>query len=457
MTTINNGMRNSDIQNGIDHLFSSILFAQSSINKIKPADEDKKEILSQKLKEFSKNRGRDVVYSYLSSGRGHGPFTELIDGSVKYDLIGGIGINLMGHSHPIIVKSILEAATSDTLMCGNLMPYQESSELSEIMVKSVSKSRLKHFWFTCSGSMANDTALKLIWQKKFPAKKIIAFKNNFAGRSVATQEITENPDYRQDMPQYLDVEFAPHFDQKNPKDSLSKTLSELENIWNKSPGSYAAITFEIIQGEGGFIFGNKEFYKGICEWAKSKNIFVWVDEVQSFARTQELFAYQMMELDQYVDMVVVGKALQACGLLYTEELNPKPGLIAGTFHGSIPSLKAAKNIVQFLTNGHFYGPEGRMAKIEQKFLTKLNHLATTTCKGKINFSCGVGTMIAFEVGDATKDITMKFLKKLLDNGVVAFTAGKKPVRVRLLLPITLTDEHIDEIFSIIEKTALETI
>jgi 4-aminobutyrate aminotransferase-like enzyme len=52
---------------------------------------------------------------------------------------------------------------------------------------------------------------------------------------------------------------------------------------------------------------------------------------------------------------------------------------------------------------------------------------------------------------------MKFLKKLLENGVVAFSAGKKPMRVRMLLPITLTDEHIDEIFSLIEKTVLETI
>ncbi|MFZ4712813.1 MAG: aminotransferase class III-fold pyridoxal phosphate-dependent enzyme [Bacteriovoracaceae bacterium] len=457
MITPTNGMRNSDIQNGIDHLFSSILFAQSSFNKIKEPDDDKKELLDQRIKSFNKARGRDVVYQYLSSGRGHGPFTELIDGSVKYDLIGGIGINLLGHSHPIIVKSILEAATSDTLMCGNLMPYQDSLELSETLIASVKNSHLKHFWFTCSGSMANDTALKLIWQKKAPASKIIAFSNNFAGRSVATQEITENPDYRQDMPHFIDVEFAPHFNQKNPASSLSNTLNALEAIWNKDPNNYAAITFEIIQGEGGFIFGTPEFYQGICQWAKSKKIFVWVDEVQSFARTQELFAFQMMKLDQYIDVVVVGKALQACGLLYTEELNPKPGLIAGTFHGSIPSLKAANATVKFLTSGSFYGPEGRMAQLEKKFLSKINQLAETSCKGKISFSCAVGTMIAFELGDASKEVTMKFLKKLLENGVVAFSAGKKPMRVRMLIPITLTDEHINEIFSIVEKTILETV
>lgn len=457
MNSTQSGMINKDIQNGIDHLFSSILFAQSQFNQIKGPDSDKKEALEKRIKEFNQMRGRDIVYSYLSSGRGHGPFTELVDGSVKYDLIGGIGINLLGHSHPVIVKSTLEAATVDTMMCGNLMPYQESVDLSEMLLNQVKNSNLKHFWFTCSGSMANDTALKLIWQKKAPAYKIIAFSNNFAGRSVATQEVTENPDYRQDMPHLIDVEFVPHFDQKNPSTSLATTLKALEEVWNKAPNQYAALSFEVIQGEGGFIFGTKEFYQGVCEWAKKKGLYVWVDEVQSFARTRELFAFQMMELDKYVDMVVVGKALQACGLLYTNELNPKPGLVAGTFHGSIPALKAANNIVRFLTSGAFYGAQGRMANLENSFLSKLQKLAEGSCKGKINFYCGTGTMLAFEVGDATKDITNKFLKKLMENGVIAFSAGKKVVRVRMLIPITLTESHIDEIFTIIEKTVLETI
>jgi 4-aminobutyrate aminotransferase-like enzyme len=457
MTTQNSGIYNQDIQNCIDQLFSSILFNQSKFDKISAADPSKVELQNSIIKEFQSLRGRDLVYNYISSGRGHGPFTELVDGSVKYDLIGGIGINLLGHSHPLLVKAALESATVDSMMCGNLMPYQESFELSKIILDQVKNSRLKHYWLTCSGSMANDTALKLIWQKKNPAYKIIAFKNNFAGRSVATQEITENEDYRQGMPHFIDVEYVPHFDQNNPEASLNNTLKSLEEVWKKSPNQFSAITFEIVQGEGGFIFGNKEFYKGVCEWAKSKGIYIWVDEVQTFARTRKLFAFQMMELDSYVDIVVVGKSLQSCGLLYTDELNPKPGLIAGTFHGSIPSLKAAKSVIKFLTEGNFYGDEGRMAHLEKQFLNHLKRLAETSCKGKINFYCGVGTMIAFEVGDASKEVTMKFLKKLLENGIVAFNAGKKPVRVRLLIPVTLTDHHINEIFSIIEKTVLETI
>jgi len=60
------------------------------------------------------------------------------------------------------------------------------------------------------------------------------------------------------------------------------------------------------------------------------------------------------------------------------------------------------------------------------------------------------------VGTADKDGTNNFLKNLFKNGVIAFSAGKSPTRVRLLTPVTLTETQIDEIISIIEKSVLET-
>ena len=70
---------------------------------------------------------------------------------------------------------------------------------------------------------------------------------------------------------------------------------------------------------------------------------------------------------------------------------------------------------------------------------------------------GVGTMLSFEVGDSSNDLTNKFMKKLFENGIISFSAGKDPTRVRFLLPLSLLDEHIHEIFSILEKTIHEVI
>ena len=116
------GVRNNEIQDQMDQLFSSILLEQQKFDKAKGPDEDKKKDLQQYLDGYKEVRGKPIFYQYCGTGRGHGPFVELKDGSVKYDLINGIGFNILGHSHPIFIKSCLEAATTDSMMVGNLQP-----------------------------------------------------------------------------------------------------------------------------------------------------------------------------------------------------------------------------------------------------------------------------------------------------------------------------------------------
>lgn len=451
------GVQSADINEHFNKLFTSILMEQQKFDALKPPEENKKELLAQKLKEYEGLKGRGFFYPFMASGKGHGPFVELIDGSVKFDLINGIGVNLLGHSHPIYIKANLEAATSDTMMCGNLLSYQEPYELSKALLDNVKKSRLKHFWFSCSGSFAGDTALKILWQKRAPNYRLIAFQKAFAGRSIAMQDVTYNQAYREGMPSAIEVDHVPHYNYKNPGVAIKETIDALDSLIAKNGNVYSAITLELIQGEAGFIYGTKEYYQAICQWAKKNNIYIWIDEVQSFARTYQMFAFQTFELDEYVDVVTIGKVLQAAGTFYTEELNPKPGLIAGTFNGSIASMNAGKATVRYLSEGNFYGEKGRIKELEDKFKRKFKSLSEGSCKGKIPYYGGIGTMLSFEVGDSSLDLTNKFMKKLFENGIISFSAGKEPTRVRFLLPLPLLDEHIDEIFSIVEKTIHEII
>jgi len=131
---MNHGIFNTQIEREIDQLFSSMLLEQKSFQGVKPAREDKKELLRKMISELEKARGRALYFPYLSSGRGHGPFAELIDGSVKYDLICSIGVNLFGHSHPLAIRACLEAATYDSTMCGNLQPYPITTDVSKALI-----------------------------------------------------------------------------------------------------------------------------------------------------------------------------------------------------------------------------------------------------------------------------------------------------------------------------------
>ena len=173
-------------------ILETILEASSKLRAIRPASNarDARENYSKILQEFTKDRGRDLYFPFLGSGMGCGPYVELVDGSVKLDMITGIGINFFGHTHPAFVEEMIECLPAD-VMQGNLQPGLEMKELvSTVLAKVGPGSKLCHGWFHGSGTMANETALKIIRQKKAPATRILAFKDCFAGRSTAMQEIT---------------------------------------------------------------------------------------------------------------------------------------------------------------------------------------------------------------------------------------------------------------------------
>jgi len=449
------GANSKEIKDRINELFSAILLEQQKFMQVKGPSPEKEGLLQSAMEDLKNFRGQNPIYPYVSSGRGHGPFTELIDGSIKYDLIGAMGVNLLGHSHPLFIKSHLEAATGDTMMLGNLLPYSAHLKLNKILLESVKGSPLKHFWFSGSGSMANDTAIKILWQKTAPKYKIITFKNAFAGRSLGMLNITEEPSYSEGIPKPYEVFHVPHFDYKGPQNSLKNTLSELDKIWEKEKDQIGSLMIELVQGEAGFVFGTKDFYKGIFEWAKARGIYIFVDEVQTFGRTTKLYAFQHFGLDEYVDVVTIGKALQTCGTFYSDELNPRPGLLGGTFAGPNSSLVAGEKTVRYLLEGNFFGENGRIHQLEKVFVSKLQNLMNGGLEGKIKDIRGIGTMVSFQVGDGSSVLTNRILNTFFKNGLICYKGGRNPSRIRFLIPLAITEDHIEEIFKIIENSISE--
>jgi 4-aminobutyrate aminotransferase/(S)-3-amino-2-methylpropionate transaminase len=440
-------------------LLESILEASQRMRTVKPSSSssEMKEQYSATLQKFVRDRGRDLYYPFLASGLGSGPFMELMDGSVKFDMITGIGINFFGHTHPRLIEAMIEGLPGD-VMQGNLEPGIEMKELLETVLSKVGEgSRLKHGWTMCSGTMVNEVALKIVRQKNAPATKVMAFKDCFAGRSTAMQEITDNPGYRQGQPIYGEVHYLPFYDPKlGLKESTQATLAAMRELVTRYPGKFATLMLELIQGEGGFLFAPREFYVEIFKEAKKAALAIWVDEIQSFGRTGELFAYQKFGLNEYIDVVTIGKMLQSCMVLYTEEYNPKAGLVAGTFSGSTAALRSAKRVVEMLYEQNFLGKEGKIEKLSAHFVRHLESLSSGTCRGKIQEIRAIGGMIAFAPFGGTMENVKSVLIRLFDLGVVAFYCGHGPYLIRLLPPLgAMNEADVDEVCSLIE-TALQT-
>jgi 4-aminobutyrate aminotransferase-like enzyme len=416
-----------------------------------------KEQYLEMVKRFGEHRGGPLFYQYLGSGIGNGSLVELADGSVKYDFITGIGVHYMGHSNPDLIEAEVDGALTNTVMNGHLQQNVDSAQLVHLFSHQATKygAKVKNVFLTSSGAMANENGFKIILQKRAPASRFFAFEKCFAGRTLAMAWVTDKAAYRQGLPKTLDVDYIPFYCPGSKQESIDKAVHAMKKAIYRYPGQHAGFIFELIQGENGSWVGDHEYFKALIQVCKENNISVLVDEVQTFARTHELFAFQHFKLDAEVDVVSVGKNSQVCATLFTDEHRPKPGLISQTFTGSSSQISASLKIIQSIVDGPYLGAQGKIEQIHQRFkghLEKLHH----KYPDKICGPWGIGAMVAMTLfgGDETK--TKNFTMKLFENGVLSFMAGASPTRVRFLVPVmAVTMEDIDAVCGLIEKTLLD--
>lgn len=428
-------------------LIDAIKSHQSKITGVRPANPELKKTYEELLNKYGEYRGAKLYFPYIGSGIGNGCLVELRDGSVKYDFINGIGPHYFGHSHHAIINACLDAAISDTVMQGNLQQNKDAVEFSELLLKA---SQLDHCFLTTTGVMANENALKIAFQKKFPASRILAFERCFVGRTLAISQITDKPAFREGLPLNYHVDYVPFYDHLRPEESTKEALTILKRHIARYPGQHAVMCMELVQGEGGFHVGKHQFFKALIDILKEHQITVFVDEVQSFGRTPELFAFQYFGLQDDVDIVSVGKLSQACATLYRKEFAPRAGLLSQTFTGSTSALRAGKVIIESLLQGNYFGPEGKIQRMHDLFVSKFEQLQK---QGLIEGPFGIGAMLAFTPfqGDGAK--VTKFVHQLFEAGVMGFVAGANPTRVRFLIPIEgLTEEDVNQAMKIVETT-----
>ena len=446
------------VQKQIDQLVGEVEKLSARIEGIRSPDGSEVESYKAALEKLGKSRGRPLHYPYLGSGIGRGPYVELEDGSVKLDLINGIGVHLFGHSHPRVLRATVRGALSDITNQGNLQPNTEYAQLANKIVELAGKNtRLRHTWITTCGSRANEKALKICRQKLTPARKVLAFEKAFAGRTTMMAQITDNPGFKEGLPDYHEVLRLPFFDKADPVRSTERTLAKMKEHISNNKGEICSFMFEIVQGEGGFRIGTREFFLPLLELAKENKIPCWADEIQTFTRTGELFAFETLGISSYIDVCTIAKVLQSAAVIYTEELNPKPGLIAGTFSGSSAALSAGFEILEMITTGGYLGAAGKVETLHKKVVGMLNGLSEGSCKGHIEDAGGLGLMIAFTPFRGDKDKVTKLLSVMFKNGIVAFSAGRDPYRVRFLVPLVLTDADIEVARQILEKSIFEVV
>ncbi len=423
----------------------------AKIVDIKPSESDLVDDYLNIIDDFSNIRGSGLYYPYITSGLGSGSLVELLDGSVKYDFITGIGVHYFGHSNLKVIEAMLDSSVSDTVMQGNLQQDIISYELSKRFIRLANRGnhRFSHCFLTTSGAMANENALKIVFQKQYPKKRILAFEGCFMGRTLALSQLTDRPKSRVGLPHTLDVDYIPFFDYCDPKGSIDRAIKALRNCIKRYPNDHALMCFEMVQGEGGFYPGDHNFFLELIKVLKENNIIVMVDEIQTFARTYLPFAFQHFALDDYVDVITVGKMTQVCATLFTDDLKPKPGLVSQTYTSSTGAIRVANMLLDELSTNNYFGDNGKIAILHNYFVKRLMDIKNRHPHW-IAGPFGFGLMIAFTPFDGTMNIATKLAKTLFDDGIICFIAGSNPVRIRFLVPVIITPADIDKVCDILE-------
>ena len=443
----------SELKQTIHKLVDTLGSFNSRIEGVRPPSPQLETNLKSWLDRTAAVRGRPLYFPFLGTGAGRGCYVELEDGSVKLDLINGIGIHLMGHGHPRVIAAAVRGALSDVVNQGNLEPNREYVIFLEKLTQLAGKnSKLKYGWLATCGTMANENALKIARQKKSPARMVLSFQNAFAGRSTMMAELTDNPAYKQGLPEYHEILRLPFYNPKDPKSSEA-TLNQMKQYAEKHPNNICCFSFEPMLGEGGYTAAPREFFLPLLNFCREQKIPIWADEVQTFSRTGELFAFETLGIGDYIDLCTIAKTAQVAVTLYTQEMNPQPGLIAGTFSGSTAALSAGIEILDILQEGYL-GPNGKIQQIHKKFVGMLNSLNEGSCKGLLRDAGGLGLMVAVTPLDGKKESVEPLVKKLFQKGLIVYTCGKDPIRIRFLIPAVLEDRDIEVARKILEEAIL---
>ncbi len=421
-----------------DQLCAAVERIQDQITGVKGPTSDLKEGYAAALKRLADIRGTPLYYPYLGSGVGKGPLVELLDGSVKYDMINGIGPYFFGHSHKRLIKAAIRGALSDTIMQGNL---QQTGVTLDVMESFVRLSGLDHCFLTSSGAMALENGFKIAFQKRKGAYRVLAFQGCFSGRTLTLSQVTDKAIYREGLPHTLHVDYLPFPDDQDPTDALK----QLELHLKRYPQEHALIIAELVQGEGGFRVGSKSFFTPIFERLQQEGIPILFDEVQTFGRLEKPFAFQVFDFERFADIVTIGKLSNICATLYKKEMKPKAGLLSQTFTGASSALFAGLETLKMFEELPLFGPEGKNAQVFKWCEKEIKRIGLQGPYGK-------GAMVAFVPGKGTEEEVKQFLQRLFDKGVIAFLAGSCPTKVRMLLPSPVLEESdIKKVFQIVEE------
>lgn len=380
------------------------------------------------------------------------------DGRRFLDFTAGIGVVSTGHCHPRVVAAAQEQVASLIHGQYTTVMHRPLLELTEELA-GVLPDHLDSLFFANSGSEAVEAALRLVRQAT-ARPNVIVFHGGFHGRTVAASTMTTSGTRFSAgfSPLMSGVHIAPFPTAYrygwSEEEATAFALRELDYLFATvtSPQETAAFIVEPVLGEGGYIPGNAAFFAGLRERADRHGILLVMDEIQTgFGRTGRYFGHQHFDVSP--DIITFAKGIASgfplSGIAATEEVMARawPGSQGGTYGANAVSCAAAVATLRVIEDE---GLVGNAAERGTQLLDGARSAAAAGSPGAAGIGDvrGLGLMVGSEFtnDDGTPDPARAkaALTVAADKGLLMLTCGAYMNVVRMIPPLVVTAEEIDE-------------
>lgn len=384
-----------------------------------------------------------------------------VEGTRYIDFCAGIAVTNVGHGHPKVMAALKEQINNFTHTCVMINPYESAIELAEKLNELVPIKQAKSV-FLNSGAEAVENAIKIA--KAYTKRSsVISFVGSFHGRTHMCLGLTGKfHPYKEGFGPFPNGIYHIPFPNNNYGITIEDSINTLNGLFKTTvdPTEIAAIIIEPVQGEGGFHIAPKKFIEELRKVCDQHGILLICDEIQTgFARTGAFFAIEHTGVEP--DIITIGKGL-ANGIPLSAVVGKQKVMdaaisLGGTFGGSPIGCQSALAVIDIIKDENLCERALEIGKICSDKLNKLKNLYPE----KIACVRNSGAMIAIEIvtdgnfKQPDTDSTKKIIKESSNNGLLLLSCGMEGNIIRLLPPLTIEFDILNEGLDKLNKTILK--
>jgi 4-aminobutyrate aminotransferase / (S)-3-amino-2-methylpropionate transaminase / 5-aminovalerate transaminase len=392
------------------------------------------------------------VYREIAVAEGRGATVTDVDGNTFIDFTGGVGCLNVGHSNPRVVEAVQEQVAQFTHTDFTVIPYENYVALAERLAALAPIEGEVRAAFFNSGAEAIENAIKFA-RSHTGRPAVIAFEGGFHGRTLLALSLTSKTHpYKAGLGPFAPEVYRVAFDDLEELERAFKTKVAAEEV--------AAIVFEPVQGESGFIVPSREFVEGVRRICDENGIVLVVDEVQTgVCRTGRFFAIEHFGIEP--DLVVIAKSIAAglplSGVLGRAAIMDSPGdsAVGGTYVGNPVAIAAAHAVLDVVEEERLTERAEMIGERIRAAMERWQERHETIVDVR-----GLGAMLAIEFrrgGQPDADLASAVADAAASNGLLLLKAGIHGNCIRVLVPLVITDAELDEALAVWEEALDEVL